>query len=95
MLSVATGFSNILTIANSQNAETYGFWNAVNYNFRDAGSYNCPKHLPLLFPEMTAIIISRNAGSYTFLKYTYIYIYIYIYTEILAIIVVIKVGAKW
>ena len=59
---------NIQPIGISRNDETYDFRNAGSHNFRNAGNYNCPKYSPLLFPEMLAIIISRNVGSFNFPK---------------------------
>ena len=43
--------------------------NAGSYDFRNADKYNCQHYLPLLCPEVLAIVIVRNVGNYNFLKY--------------------------
>ena len=65
---VATICSTVLPVMVSRNADKYDFRNAGNYNFKEADNYICPKYWQLSFPELLAIIISRNVGNYSFTK---------------------------
>ena len=61
--------SNCFANQNFPNAGKRYFRHAGNHSFRNAGNYNCPKYLPLLVTEISAITIFRNIGNHTFLKY--------------------------